>query len=61
MVKTVFGCVDRDEASDGLKPEDYSPGHYPVNIMNRHMDGKVFLLASPLTTALLIFASKFTF
>ena len=61
MVKTVFGCVDRDEASEGLKPEDYSPGHYPVNIMNRHMDGKVFLLASPLTTALLIFASKFSF
>ena len=60
MIKTVFGCLDREEASESLKPDDYSPEHYPVNMMNRHMDGKVFLLASPLTTALLIFSSKFS-
>ena len=62
MIKTVFGCLDREEASESLKPDDYSPEHYPVNMMNRNMEGKVFLLASPLiTTALLIFASKFSF
>ena len=59
LVKIVFGCGDRDEKEGSLTPEDYSPDHYPVNIMGRKLNLRDFLMNNPLTVVLLISASKF--
>ena len=58
MIKTVFVCGDRDEAECSVTPEDYSPDHFPVNMMNIPMDWRELVMTSPLTTAFLIYASK---
>ena len=58
MIKTVFGCGDRDEVGDCLTPEDYRPDNYPVNMMDTSVDLMDFLMTTPLTTIFLILASK---
>ena len=61
MVKTVFGCGDRDEAEGSVTPEDYSPDHFPVNMMNIPIGWRELVMTSPLTTVILIHASKVSF
>ncbi len=58
MVKTVFGCGDREEAEGSVTPEDYSPDHFPVNMMNIPIGWRELVMTSPLTTVILIHASK---
>ena len=50
MVRTVFGCGEREEAAAALCPPDYAARHYPVWRMGAGRGLATFLLASPLAT-----------
>ena len=50
MVRTVFGCGEREEAAAALCPPDYLARRYPVWRMGAGRGLATFLLASPLAT-----------
>ena len=50
MVRTVFGCGEREEAAAALCPPDYAARRYPVWRMGAGRGLATFLLASPLAT-----------
>ena len=50
MVRTVFGCGEREEAAAALCPPDYLARRYPVWRMGAGRGLATLLLASPLAT-----------
>ena len=50
MVRTVFGCGEREEAAAALCPPDYAARRYPLWRMGAGRGLATFLLASPLAT-----------
>ena len=55
MVKTVFGCEDRDDPAEDMYPEDYNSDLYPVSAMSRSHTLAAnfvrFIIVSPLVTS----------